>query len=139
MVSSCKDTDIENATKLLCRERKERLKCDCKGCADLEGNIQDRSGSVHICLRYLPRFCVCKILVTKAGYVHCLLESLTELVTLKVSLHLLLERLDLCKCLCIDSLRLEVSRNLSFKIFMSQNDCTVHEVTEDGNKFAIVT
>ena len=138
MVETCHDTHVEDVAELLSRERKERLESNCKRCADLKRYIQNRRCSVHICLCHLPRLCVSKILVSKTSNVHCLLECLTELISVKVTLHLLLERLDLSKSLSIDSLRLEVCRNLSVKIFVCKNHCTVHEVSENSHQFAVV-
>ena len=138
MIASGCDAHIQDTAKLFCRERKERLECNRKRSTDLERYIQDRCSPVHIGLRHLPRLCVCEILVAKTGNVHSFLESLTELVSVEISLHFLLERLDLCKCLCINRLRLKISRHLSIKIFMRKHHGTIHEIAEDGNEFAVV-
>ena len=138
VVGSGSDSHVQDATKFLRREREERLECYCKRSTYLKGDVQDGSCSVHICLCHLPWFRVSEILVSKACDVHRLLEGLTELVTVEITLHLLLEGLDLCESLCIDCLRLEVCRDTSLEIFMSEHHCTVHEVAEDSHELAVV-
>ena len=138
MVCTRYDSYVEDAAELFCREWEERFEGHRKRCADLERNIQDRSCPVHVCLGNLPWLGVSEILVSETGNVHGLLEGLAELVAVQVALHLLLERLDLRQSLCIHSLRLEVCRHLAVKILMCKNHSTVHEVSEDSDKLAVV-
>ncbi len=130
--------DSEHVTELACRERKERFERYCKRSAYLKAHIEYCSTPVHVGLGNLPRLSVRDIFVSNTRNAHRILESLTEMIPVKILLHSRLKRRYLSQGSPVNVKKLARGRNLSAEIFVGQHHGPVHEISEYGHKLAVV-
>ena len=130
--------DSEHVTELASRERKERLERYCKWSAYLKAHIEDCRAPVHVGLGNLPRLSVRNVFVAHTRNAHSILESLTEMIPVKILLHSGLKRRYLGQGSPVNVKKLSSGRNLSSEIFVGQHHGAVHEISEYGHELAVV-
>ena len=128
----------EHLTELSRREWQEWLKRNAQISSDLESEMQDSSGTIHVGLSYLPRLGIREILVTYAGEVHSLFLCITEAEITQEFLHLILYILELSNGGLVVLVEGACSRNLTIEVLLGEHQSTIDEVAIDSHKFVVV-
>ena len=130
--------DVEHLAQLLAAEWQEWIEHDSEVSYKLQREVQDCSHATHVALCELPWLSLGKVTVTDACKLHSLLLCLAELVLVEQVLNALLYVYKLGNDSVVVVGELAAGRNLAVEIFLGEYQCTVHEVTVNGNELVVV-
>ena len=129
---------VQHLTQFLTAERQERFEGDGQVGNQLQRNVQNSSYTLHVCLGQFPRFCISQILITDTCQVHGFFLCVTELEYIQQFFYFCLNIRKFLQGFLIVIGQFPTSRYLAVKIFMSQYQRTVHEVTVYSYQLIVV-
>ena len=127
----------EHTAELRHREGEEGLEEKRTISCDLEGNVEDRPGTIGICLDHLPRLEVGEVLIAQSGQLHGGALSIAEVEVLDESGGLLADLPHLGEYLPV-LIRQIGSGYLTVKVLPREHHRAIDEVAEDGHQLAVV-
>ena len=138
MVESGGQADLQHSAQPFSGRRGEGLEGDGQVGTELQAHVQDGAGAAHVFLRRLPGFGIGDIFVAQTGQRHGVLQSVAEAERFQVLLQAAADFRHLGKHCLVGLGEDSARRNLTFEVLVSEHDSAIHEVSEDGHKFAVV-